>query len=28
MKEILQTKRFKQQTSEMHPNHLHMHLFM
>ncbi len=28
MKEILQIKEFKQQTSVMHLNHLHMHLFM
>ena len=27
MKEILQTKEFKQQTSVMHLNHLHMHFF-
>src|SRR6266542_6696729 len=28
MKEILQTKAFKQQTSVMYLNHVHMHLFM
>ena len=28
MKEIPQTKEFKQQTSAMYLNHLHMHLFM
>ena len=28
MKEILQTKAFKQQTSVMYLNHVHMHLIM